>query len=67
MIQVGSQWSGIDVTYVKHSRTLYVGGWYDSCVGIESKEISLCAFLDDLGITDDDIRKARAERKEAQG
>jgi len=33
--------SGIDITVNKGKKTLSIGGWYDSMVGIESREITL--------------------------
>ena len=33
--------SGIDITVNKGKKTLSIGGWYDSMVGIESQEITL--------------------------
>lgn len=56
--------SGVDVTYVKRRRTLLLGGWYDGMFGIYTgdADIPLAEFLDRLGISDSDIRKARKER-----
>lgn len=53
--------SGIDITWTKSTRHLRIGGWYDSIVGIESTEMSLREFFDQLGITEKDC--ARAWRK----
>ena len=65
-INFGGTHSGIDITYIKSKRNLYFRGFYDSMVGIEGGYIPLGAFLDDLGITDTDIRKAREEHKSRQ-
>ena len=53
--------SGIDVEYVRSRRILYLGGWYDSFVGIQSVEISLTEFLTGLGITLRDCERALRE------
>jgi hypothetical protein len=37
---------------------LYIGGWYDSMVGIESLGISLGDFCRQLGITEKAVSKA---------
>jgi hypothetical protein len=50
--------SGIDITWTKSTQRLYIGGWYDGCVGIESKSLTLKEFFDKLGITEKDIKKA---------
>jgi hypothetical protein len=49
--------SGVDITYTKSSRKLSIGGWHDGTVGIESKEISLKEFMNELGITLNDVKK----------
>jgi hypothetical protein len=41
---------GISITYVKSREVLVISGWFDSCVGIESSEISFKDFCDQLGI-----------------
>lgn len=41
-----SNCSGIDITINKRKKTLSIGGWYDSFVGIESQEISLQEVID---------------------
>ena len=43
--------SGVDITYVKSRNVLYIGGWYDSYVGIPSTEMSVPEFCEKLGIT----------------
>jgi hypothetical protein len=50
--------SGIDVTYIKSSNTLTIGGWYDGCVGISGGEMHLATFFSKLGITEKDCRQA---------
>ncbi len=50
--------SGIDITYYKIKRELYIGGWYDSCVGIQGTRLTLRQLFDRLGITEKDCRKA---------
>ena len=61
----GSGNSGVDITYVKSTKTLYIGGWYDSCVGMESKSMSLADFFKELGITEQDCKKAFGGKKES--
>lgn len=50
--------TGIDVEYHIKGRSLTIGGWYDSCVGLESETMTLREFFDRLGITEKDCRKA---------
>lgn len=50
--------SGIDITWTKSAQRLDIGGWYDSCVGIESGSFTLRAFFEELGITERDCAKA---------
>jgi len=50
--------TGIDVTYVKSTNTLRIGGWYDSMVGISGGEIHLADFFSKLGITEKDCKHA---------
>jgi hypothetical protein len=50
--------SGIDVTWTKSAQRLSIGGWYDSCVGIQSTRITLGEFFQRLGITEADCKKA---------
>jgi hypothetical protein len=50
--------SGIDVTFVKSSQSLRIGGWYDGMVGISGGEISLKDFFQKLGITEKCCQKA---------
>jgi hypothetical protein len=42
--------SGVDVAYDATTRTLTIGGWYDSFVGIEPQTVSLDEFLRQLGV-----------------
>ncbi len=51
-IEFASPWggSGIQITYVKSSKTLRFFGWYDSSVGIEGGSMSLQDFCEQLGI-----------------
>lgn len=53
--------SGIDVHYVKSREVLYIGGWYDSCAGIESAEIPLSSFLKKLGVTKKTLSRIQKE------
>ena len=50
--------SGIDITYIKSTNTLRIGGWYDGMVGISGGEISLADFFSKLGITEKDCKQA---------
>lgn len=54
---------GVDITYVKSTKTLRVGGWYDSFCGLETEELSLREFLDRLGVTEKDCREAFGDEK----
>ncbi|MDO8670188.1 MAG: hypothetical protein Q7O66_02015 [Dehalococcoidia bacterium] len=49
--------SGMEITYTKSRRVLYIGGWYDDFVGIQGEEISLADFFERLGITRKEIDK----------
>lgn len=49
---------GIDITYTKSTQRLYIGGWFDSMVGISGGSMTLREFFDSLGITEKDIKKA---------
>ncbi len=62
----GSERSGIEITYTKTRKSLYVFGWYDTCTGIEGGEISLEHFLDRLGIPTKDLEAVLQNRKEKQ-
>ncbi len=50
--------SGIDVTWTKSAQRLDIGGWYDSHVGLEGDSMTLRQFFDQLGITEQDCKKA---------
>lgn len=58
--------SGIDITWWKTKGELSIGGWYDSCVGIEGERISLREFFDRLGIVEKDCRKAFKKKEKKQ-
>jgi len=60
----GGYSSGVDITWTKTTQNIYIGGWYDGCVGIEGKSFSLKEFFDELGITEKACRKAFATKKE---
>lgn len=49
-IWTGNSHSGVDIRFVKSTQTLHIGGFYDSCVGIEPKAMSLRDFFQQLGI-----------------
>ena len=53
--------SGISVQYHVKARSLTIGGWYDSMVGLTSETISLRQFFDRLGITARDCHRAFKE------
>ena len=53
--------SGVDVSYRKRDRALFIGGWYDHMVGIPTVQIGLAEFLRGLGVTDADCRRALKE------
>jgi hypothetical protein len=42
--------SGIDITYIKSRDTLWISGWFDSCVGLGGVEITVDKFCELLGI-----------------
>ena len=50
--------SGIDVTWTPSAQRLSIGGWYDTCVGIQSDSMTLLEFFELLGITEKDCQKA---------
>lgn len=50
--------SGIDITWTPSAQRLDIGGWFDSCVGIESQSLSLSDFFSRLGITEKDCSRA---------
>ena len=49
--------SGIDITYIKSRNVLSIGGWYDSCVGIQNREMSVPEFCKQLGILAKDMAR----------
>jgi hypothetical protein len=53
-----AQHSGIDVTWTKSAQRIDIGGWYDSCVGLQGGALTLREFFDSLGITEKDCAKA---------
>jgi hypothetical protein len=50
--------SGIDISYTKKTQMICIGGWYDSCAGLESQTFKLSEFFQKLGITEKDCIKA---------
>jgi hypothetical protein len=50
--------SGIDITYIKSTNTLAIGGWYDGFVGISGGEMHLADFFSKLGIPEKDCKQA---------
>lgn len=55
--------SGVDITFNNRKGMVTVGGWYNSCVGIEPTTLSLAAFLDRLGIRPQDIERSRSQQE----
>lgn len=53
--------SGVDITWTPTANRISVGGWYDSCVGIEGEAFTLREFFDRLGITEAHCRKVFRE------
>ena len=61
--------AGVTIVYDEREGVVRIGGWHDGgyklWVGSEAEYgIPLAEFLDRLGITDADIRKARREGKD---
>lgn len=54
------RFSGIDITWTPSASRLDIGGWYNSCVGIESTSLTLLEFFMLLGITKKDCERAFA-------
>ena len=50
--------SGVDITWTPSAQRLDIGGWYDSCVGIQPESMSLKEFVSKLGITKKDCLNA---------
>lgn len=65
-VTAGNASSGVKVSYTKSRRELFIAGWYDHYVGIESAQIGLTDFLDALGISDTDLRAVLRERELAR-
>jgi hypothetical protein len=58
-----ARYEGVDVCFTKSRNSICIGGWYDSCVAIESTELPLKEFFDKLGITESDCKKAFLKEK----
>lgn len=58
--------SGIEIRWCKTGQYLCIGGWYDSCVGLDGKTITLAGFFGKLGITENDCKKAFKELKNTE-
>jgi hypothetical protein len=54
-IETGSESSGVCVEYVKSRKMIYLFGWFDHYVGIQSTTITLADFCQQLGITRKDL------------
>lgn len=57
----GGTRDGIDIQFNRSAMQVSVGGWYDTCVGIEPESLSLREFLTRIGITEADVSKAMKE------
>jgi hypothetical protein len=55
--------TGIEITWTPSAKRLDISGWYDHCVGIESTSMPLREFLDRLGITENDVKKAFKQKE----
>lgn len=66
---ITTEWrhSGIDITWTKSTRRLRIGGWYDSFVGIQSRELSLADLCRELGITAKDLKATVKELETLEG
>lgn len=53
---MGNDGSGIDITYTKSRKSLWISGWFDHCVGIEGTELSLLDFIKNVGIPVKDLK-----------
>lgn len=49
---------GIDITWTRSKQRINIGGWYDSCVGLNGGSLTLIEFFSKLGITEADCKKA---------
>ncbi|MGB3945280.1 MAG: hypothetical protein WBK76_00370 [Candidatus Saccharimonadales bacterium] len=56
--------TGIEVEWNLSSGKLRIGGWYDSIVAMESRTFTLAEFFKELGINEEDIKKAMATETE---
>lgn len=68
-LYISESWanSGVDVTWTPTADRLAFGGWYDTCVGIEGRAMSLREFFDELGITEAHCRRAWRAAVQEQG
>lgn len=57
-ISIGTDNSGIAVTWTPSAKRIDIHGWYDSMVGIEGRSFALAEFFRELGITEKDVKKA---------
>lgn len=57
-IPKGAKHSGIDITWTPSAQRIDIGGWYDSCVGLQPESMFLGEFFKALGITQKDCKKA---------
>ena len=48
--------AGIAITYIKSRDVLVISGWFDHIAGIESTEMSVKDFCEELGI---DLKRRR--------
>lgn len=55
--------SGVQIEYTPSTNRLWIGGFYDSCVGIEGEGFALSDFFKALEIPAKNIRKALEEIK----
>lgn len=63
-LPVDADRSGIDVTWTPSAQRIDIGGWYDSCVGLEGGSMTLREFFEKLGITERDCKKAFSDKTE---
>ena len=61
-IEIGNKYSGVKIEYVKSRKVINVWGWYDTCVGIEGREMPLWEFCAELGIKREDIPEEARDR-----
>jgi predicted transcriptional regulator len=60
-ITLGTENSGITVTWTPSASRLDISGYFDEFVGIEGGSFTLAGFFRELGITEKDVRKALKE------